>query len=87
MVADKKNRCGVFPFSLPEQHPFTPICKMHDQVFVAKEQGFPTGGRKRVDIALLSGMLGVAKERKSLSLKMQAYLYYGLARTFGKIFW
>lgn len=87
MPADEKDICGVTPFSLPEDHPFTPICRSHDQIFISRENGFPTGSRKRADKALLSGMLGIAKRENKLGLKVQAYCYYALARVFGGIFW
>lgn len=84
---DKNIRCGYGPFSLRRGHPFEPACKTHDDVFAAKDKGQPTISRNLADTNLLRDMLAIAKERNSAWLKVQAYIYYGLARAFGKIVW
>lgn len=87
MSADDRDICGITPFSLPEGHKFTAACMAHDRLYKSREEGFPTLTRAQADKALLRSMLKIAKEEKSLSLKAQAYAYYGLARVFGGIFW
>lgn len=84
---DKQIRCGYSIFSLPTDHPFTPACKAHDEAFERKEAGTEPGSRNLADTRLLNHMLAIAKERGSLKLKIQAYALYGIARTFGWLFW
>lgn len=87
MSADPNEVCGITPFALPEDHPFTVSCQMHDRLFQSHEDGFVTLTRAEADKALLRSMLTIAKEKESTSLRLQAYAYYGLARVFGRIRW
>jgi hypothetical protein len=84
---DETERLGWGPFSLPAGHPFQPAAQMHDRIFESREKGFRTMSRDAADSALLASMLRIAEERKSASLKAQAYVFYGLARMFGGLFW
>jgi len=86
-LKDDRDVCGFGVLSLPPDHPFTPICKVHDEHFVAKSQGLPTPGRRRVDKEMLNDMLEVARARGSVSLRVQSYAYFFIARLVGKIFW
>lgn len=79
---DPKIRCGYSRFSLPEDHPFTPACKIHDEAFEHK-----LISRNLADTHLLKDMLRIARARQSFKLEIQAYIFYGLARVFGKLFW
>ena len=84
---DPEEQCGYGAFSLPKDHPFLVSCKMHDRLFESRDSGFKTLTRKQADKALLDSMLKIARERKSFSLRLQAYAYYALARAFGGLFW
>ena len=84
---DKEIGCGYWKFKLRANHPFTPACQWHDDIFEAKEQGKTTYSRNRADKGFLNAMLKIAAERKSRWLKIQAYVLWGLARTFGRIVW
>jgi hypothetical protein len=84
---DDTERGGWGPFSLPADHPFWPAFAVHDRIFASKAAGFPTMGRRNADRALLRSMLTIAAEKQSASLRAQAFLYYGVARAFGKLFW
>lgn len=85
---DETERGGWGPFSLPADHPFMPSFQMHDRLFASRDKGFRHGlSRKQADDFLLRSMLNIARERKSARLKAEAYLYYGLAKTFGGLFW
>lgn len=87
MPEDKDTRCGWRWFSLRKGHPFEPACMEHDKTFDDKENKVPTDGRRAADNLLLAQMLGIAADRESKWLKVQAYLMYGIARVTGKLFW
>lgn len=87
MMQDDRDICGFGILSLPPDHPFTPACRRHDYWFTQKSLGNPTPGRKRVDEQLLKEMLYIAKMHGSTKLKIMAYVYYGIAKAVGKIFW
>lgn len=72
MSADPNEVCGITPFALPTDHPFTVSCQMHDRLFASREQGFKTLSRAEADKALLRSMLNIAKEHGSTSLRVQA---------------
>lgn len=79
---DPTPRCGYKWFSLKENHPFTSACAKHDAAFSDKK-----ASRNLADTQLLKDMLEAAKEKKSIKLRVEAYLLYGIARTLGKILW
>lgn len=79
---DPIDRCGYAIFSLPSSHEFSEACSVHDETFLRKGIS-----RNLADTRLLKDMLKIAKDKKSLKLKLQAYIFYGIARTFGKLFW
>lgn len=87
ILEDDRDICGFGILSLPPDHPFSKACARHDRWFTRKALDEPTPGRRRVDDLLLREMLHVAKERQSMSLKLQAYTYYAIARLVGKLFW
>jgi len=86
-MKDDRDICGFGILSLPPEHPFTQACARHDRWYVRKSLEEQTPGRRRVDDLLLREMLHIAKEEKSFKLKAQAYLYFGIAKLVGKIFW
>lgn len=83
---DEQIACGYKAFTLPLDHPFTPICKMHDDAYSQWLHGFTNRDLADVDKALLHGMLGIANEEESLRLRLQAYVYYGLVTAFRLMF-
>jgi len=79
--------CGYGPFSLPPDHPFTPACRLHDWDYeLSDAPGRQTKTRDEVDRELLRRMLLIAKANNSIRLRAEAYVFYGLARTFGALF-
>lgn len=84
---DKSTRCGWNVFSLRKGHPFEKACAKHDQYFANKEAGLGGMTRNRADKELLKDMLSIAKIRGSLILKIEAYIFWALARTFGRPLW
>jgi hypothetical protein len=85
MVADEKDRCGLWELSTGDNDPFIDACVWHDERYVAKELGKDRIGRKRVDRQFLTQMLEIAGD--SLVLKARAYSYFGIARLFGGPLW
>lgn len=83
---DKEIGCGYGAFKLPDDHPFTPLCIQHDLSYSAHINGFPHRPLADADKAFLSAALGIAKERKSVSLRIQALLYYALITAFRSLF-
>lgn len=80
---DQVDRCGYGVFSLPSDHPFTPACKIHDGMYECYFLGWPID-LKASDKELLKNMLEIAGS--SWKLKAEAYLFYGLATVFRKVF-
>lgn len=86
---DKEVGCGYGAFKLPPEHPFSGPhgpCTMHDSAYESHLDGFPHRPLADADKAFLSAALGIAREKKSLSLRIQAYLYYSLITAFRKLF-
>jgi hypothetical protein len=70
-------------WKLPNTHPFYIAGVAHDIAYENKigNSSYP------YDRIFLETCLKIAKEKKSLSLKAQAYLFYGLARLWGIVRW
>lgn len=83
---DPEIGCGYGAFKLPNDHPFLPLCVQHDAAYQAHLDGFNHRPLADADKAFLSAALGIAKERKSIALRLQAYLYYGLITAFRNLF-
>jgi len=78
-----KMLCGYGAFELPEDHPFTPVCKYsHDPAYLDWLNGISARPLEQADKAMLSAFLKIAKEKKSFKLKVQAYVFYGLTTAF-----
>lgn len=77
--------CGIGYLGLIETvSPFVPACLIHDYEYGLQDQGKQTKSRAQVDREFLDRMLAVAT---TFRLRTLAYAYYGLARTFGGLFW
>lgn len=82
---DECEGCGIGYLGLIETvSPFVTACKIHDLEFSLKEQGKQSKTRAQVDRQFLENMLRVAT---TFRLRALAYVYYGLARTLGGLFW
>lgn len=70
-------------WKLDDNHPFYLAGVAHDIAYDFKigESSYP------YDQQFLKTCLKIAKEKKSLSLKMQAYVFYSLARAWGVWSW
>jgi hypothetical protein len=82
---DECEGCGIGYLGLIETvSPFVPACLVHDLEFSLKEHGKQTKSRAQVDREFLENMLRVAT---TFRLRALAYVYYGLARSLGGLFW
>lgn len=83
---DPTPQCGYKWFSLPKWIPFAPACLSHDEAFEFKKIS-----RNLADTRLLKDMKAIAADHKNRLVRgmlyVAAYGMYGLARTFGKLFW
>lgn len=91
LPSDKCIRCGVGPFSLPVDHPFTRACALHDYDFDQAHAGTPEKTRAEADKqlfwrwALIANNAPTAEE--SCNLMRDICKYWPLARDFGGIWW
>lgn len=77
--------CGISYIGLFEaSSAFQAACAMHDLEFEKNEAGTQPKTRAQVDREFLDNMLAVAP---TFRLRARAYVYFGLARTFGGLFW
>jgi len=81
------NRCGIGPFTTGPNDPMTPACAKHDQRYIENKLYGGERLRKIIDKKFLHDMLSIAKDKKSLKLRLQSIIYYVLARSFGWIPW
>ena len=79
--------CGYGPFSTSEKDPFNAACALHDEAYTTHMIDKNEVSQKAADLRLLIDMLEVAKKKKSTVLKLKAYLYYGIVRSVGWLFW
>ena len=80
----KGEGCGIHPFLLPKWEKFTKACIAHDAEFVIKEFGRQPKSRGQVDKEFLDRMKRLSSHGWDYVV---AYLYYGIARTLGWIWW
>ena len=72
----------------PDSHPFFPAAVAHDRFYDYMRSGLATYLTSApADWEFLDGCVLIAKNRRSLWLKTQAYTFYGLCRTFGSVRW
>lgn len=78
--------CGIsWLWMLRKDHPFMPYCEWHDLQYDYRRMGaLKYKSSRRVDDEFLRGLLSLSP---TLTLKAQAYLFYGLARIWGKFKW
>jgi len=83
-MSKEEGLMGWGPFTLSANHPFALGAKLlHDPVYQAYLDGKATTAELiRADIAYYKYMKSVAKERKSLSLRIQAHAFYVLIKAF-----
>lgn len=83
--SDPVDRCGI-GWGSTSNDLFTPACKRHDHNYVLMGAG---GGKSRaeVDAELLQDMKTLIKFKGTWWLYPKAYLYYGIARVFGRFYW
>lgn len=87
MKEDPYDGCGISSaWATSENDPFHNACQLHDK-FYSKNPSLTKVTRKEADTIFLNAMIQIAKDRKSAKLKLRAYLYYYIARTFGGLFW
>lgn len=86
---DSSDDCGVGPFKLPHNHPFTRACELHDFEFVESAH---SGKRlSEVDWDLFYRWTLIAQAEmdplKRCKLAEEICYYWPLARRFGGLFW
>lgn len=88
MSVDPKRGIGIsWLWFEPDTHPFYQAALVHDEHYELMYAGKSDLTLKQVDDAFLSSMLEIARKRKSLKLKAQAYLFYYIAHTWGVFKW
>jgi len=85
MTSDPEDICGISKWWGLPNSPFSSDCAAHDIEHLKQEAGTQTKSRKQVDREFLANMLKTAGN--SRTLKLRAYLFYGVVRTFGWIYW
>ena len=77
--------CGVGPLTTSKEDIFYPACVWHDKAYTRGSKYQEYMSRGDVDDIFLSKMLDIAEDNATKTAK--AFLYYGLVRIFGGIFW
>ena len=77
--------CGIQPFVTGTKDPLHKACLWHDKAYLRGSKEQIIFSRKEVDDIFLGKMLKLAGD--SLIKKAQSYVYYGLVRLFGWMFW
>lgn len=87
MTKKDKSLCGYGIFTLPDDHPFTPVCRLsHDPAYRDWLNGISARPLEQADKAMLSALLKIAKEKRSIKLRLQAYMFYSLTTAFRLVF-
>lgn len=84
MSDTKGEGCGVWPILL-KGGKFEEACKWHDKAHLEQSWHQLNLSRYEIDRVFLLQMLTIAGKRKLR--RLQAYVFYGLARVFGGWFW
>lgn len=82
---DKHEGCGISPLATGKRDPFFDACRWHDDAYVRNSWHQYNLKRKETDLYFLKQMLSIAGDNPFL--RARAYLYYRLARIFGRRFW
>lgn len=77
--------CGAAGIETSKKDPFYAPCAVHDARFVESDTNL-TMTRKEADKEFLNNMLDVARITGKWYLVPKAYLYYGIARALGGLF-
>ena len=89
MPRDETNVCGVRPFNLPENHPFTRACGLHDYDFDESK----TSGQSLLDAdwSLFYRWVLIAKAEPDPAIRRKLTRdickYWPYADRFGELFW
>lgn len=90
MPSDNVDECGVAPITTGPNDPFIEACKLHDDLYVAHEQGVP-GTRAAADTKLIDAMAGtIIKVNgfwKKTHLLIRASAYAIIVGALGWIVW
>lgn len=70
--------CGIWPFLLPEVHPFNPACVWHDKMYICHDWTLTT---EEIDLEFFNRCMGIAGEDKVLVA--EAHACYKACRTWG----
>jgi hypothetical protein len=87
--SDEEDRCGIGALSTAND-PFMPACKRHDHAYItwgATETIGVNKSRAQVDAELLRDMKIIIKQKGLWWLYPKAYIYYGVARCVGFLYW
>lgn len=85
MTSDTKGEgCGIAPLIL-KRGKLVDACKWHDKAYTEQSWAQLNLSRKEVDDWFLAQMLEIAG--KSKLEKVQAYVFHGIARALGWIWW
>lgn len=79
------NRCGIGPFTTGPNDPMIKACQWHDQFYIENKLHGKESLRAYGDSRFYDKMKSIAKN--NLLLRIQAIIYYALARLFGWIPW
>lgn len=85
MKDDNGKGCGISWLWLDAYGDFKPACSIHDAEYGLNDGGVQPKTRKEVDDMFLQIMLNEAKG--STRKKAKAYIYYGLVRALGGLWW
>lgn len=89
--SDPNPVCGYGPFSLPEDHPFTRACVLHDHEFQLAEQGLTEKTLAEADAELFFRWTLIANSQVMIEDKIRLMgeicKYWPLARKVGWILW
>ena len=83
MSDTKGEGCGIYPLII-RRTKFVDACDWHDLAYLQKSWHQGNLSRKTVDKWFLTQMLGKANGRID---RIQAHLFYGIARLFGGFWW
>jgi hypothetical protein len=85
MKHDEFEGCGISRFwMLPGKHWAAQACSWHDRQFDLRHEGKQTKPRHVIDRMFLRLLLTTARTRFQ---RVQAYALYGIAKTFGGLWW
>jgi hypothetical protein len=86
---DTSDDCGVGPFKLPHNHPFTRACQLHDYEFVESHRSGKRLSEVDWDLFYRWVLIAAAEPEplKRCRLAEDICQYWPIARRFGGWFW